>query len=132
MLAIVGTVPDPGFPLVSGRVTLDKENLSIGGKRISVNRGTPALLAAVVKACDVLGDQEVTGFLVGDIGLGDGSRELYRHLTDTLPAMAVHTLAFHYLQPDVDWHNRIVFAVEAMDKKPLMIEAREEILLSPY
>ena len=121
MLAIIGTVPDPEFPLVSGRVTLEKGNLSIEGKSVSVNRGTPALLAAVIKACEVLGDQSVTGCLVGDIGLGNGSRKLYRHLTENLPAMEVHTLTFHYLQPDVDWHNRIVFAVEAMDKKPLMI-----------
>ncbi|MBI9089106.1 MAG: sugar kinase [Desulfobacterium sp.] len=121
MLAIVGTVPDPEFPLVSGRVTLENGNLSIGGKTLGVNRGTPALLAAVVKACEVLGDQGVMGCLVGDIGLGDGSRKLYGYLTENLPTMAVHTLTFHYLQPDVDWHNRIVFAVEAMEKKPRMI-----------
>lgn len=121
MLAIVGTVPDPEFPLVSGRVTLENQNLSIDGKSVLVNRGTPALLGAVVKACEVLGDQEVTGFLVGDIGLGNGSRTLYRYLTEHLPAMEIHTLTFHYLQPDVDWHNRIVFAVEAMETKPLMI-----------
>lgn len=121
MLAIVGTVPDDAFPLVSGTVRLKGDVLEIQGLDVAVNRGTPALMAAVLKACEVLDDCEVTGFLVGDIGLGKGSRRLYSHLVEHLPAMAIHTLAFHYLQPDVDWHNRIVFAVEAMAKKPLMI-----------
>ena len=88
---------------------------------MAVNRGTPALLAAALKACEVLEGRDVTAFLVGDIGLGGGSRKLYSHLADHFPAMTIHTLAFHYLQPDVDWHNRIVFAVESMAKKPRMI-----------
>ncbi|MCP4119393.1 MAG: sugar kinase [Desulfobacteraceae bacterium] len=121
MLAIVGTVPDQDFLMVSGKVTLKNGTLAIDGKNVLVNRGTPALLGAAIKACETLGGQDVTGFLVGDTGLGNGSRELYRHLTETLPAMEIHTMAFHYLQPDIDWHNKIVFAVEAMEKKPLMI-----------
>ena len=121
MLAIVGTVPDTEFPLVSGRVTLENDTLTIDGKSVWVNRGTPALLGAAVKACEALGGQDVTGFLVGDTGLGKGSRKLYRYLTENLPPMTIHTMAFHYLQPDVDWHNKIVFAVEAMAKKPVMI-----------
>lgn len=121
MPSIVGTVPDDTFPLVSGKVCLKEDVLEIQGLDVAVNRGTPALVAAVLKACEVLGDCEVTAFLVGDIGLGKGSRKLYSHLVDHLPSMEIHTLAFHYLQPDVDWHNRIVFAVEAMAKKPLMI-----------
>ena len=121
MLAIVGTVPDEAFPLVSGTVNLKGDSLEIQGLEVAVNRGTPALVAAVLKACEVLGDYGVTGFLVGDIGLGKGSRKLYSYLVDHLPAMEIHTLTFHYLQPDVDWHSRIVFAVEAMAKKPRMI-----------
>lgn len=121
MLAIVGTVPDEDFPLVSGTVILKGDFLEIQGLEVAVNRGTPALVAAVLRACEVLGDCRVTGFLVGDIGLGKGSRNLYSHLVDHLPVMEIHTLTFHYLQPDVDWHSRIVFAVEAMAKKPMMI-----------
>jgi NAD(P)H-hydrate repair Nnr-like enzyme with NAD(P)H-hydrate dehydratase domain len=35
--------------------------------------------------------------------------------------MAATTLAFHYLQPDVDWHNKVLFAVEEMEKRPVLI-----------
>jgi ADP-dependent NAD(P)H-hydrate dehydratase / NAD(P)H-hydrate epimerase len=33
----------------------------------------------------------------------------------------VNTLVFHYLQPDVNWHNRVLFAVEEMDRRPVLI-----------
>jgi NAD(P)H-hydrate repair Nnr-like enzyme with NAD(P)H-hydrate dehydratase domain len=30
-------------------------------------------------------------------------------------------LTFHYLQPDVDWHNKVLFAVESMQRRPILI-----------
>ena len=121
MLAVVGTVPDERFPLTLGPMTLVDDTLRINGESIPVNRGTPALIGAAIKAGEVLGLDDIHGFLAGDIGRGHGSRELYRHLTEQLPGMTVETLVFHYLQPDVDWHNKIVFAVDAMGKKPVLI-----------
>lgn len=121
MLAIVGTVPDERFPLTIGRMSLIENTVRISEKNIPVNRGTPALIGAAIKAGEVLGLEDIHGFLAGDIGLGHGSRELYRHLTEHLPEMGMETLVFHYLQPDVDWHNKILFAVDAMEKKPVLI-----------
>ena len=121
MLAIIGTVPDENFPLSIGRITLVDDSLHINGKSIPVNRGTPALIGAAIKAGEIVGMENIHGFLAGDIGPGHGSRELYRHLTEQLPEMRIKTLVFHYLQPDVDWHNKILFAVDAMEKKPVLI-----------
>ncbi len=121
MLAVVGTVPDEQFPLTIGRMTLIGDTLYINGKNIPVNRGTPALIGAVIKAGEVLNLENIYGFLIGDIGRGHGSRELYRHLTEQLAEMRINTLIFHYLQPDVDWHNKILFAVDTMGKKPVLI-----------
>ena len=73
MLAIVGTVPDQKFPLTAGKVSLKDDEICIQGKRVHVNRGTPALLAAAVKTGEMLGQSELFGYLVGDIGLGEGS-----------------------------------------------------------
>ena len=77
MLAVVGTIPINEFPLIAGVVSLKDDCIIIQGKRVPVNRGTPALLAAAIRAGQVLGKQEIFGYLVGDIGLGDGSRRLY-------------------------------------------------------
>ena len=121
MLAIIGTVPDQDFPLISGEVGLENNELTIEGKRIPVNRGTPALLAAAIKTGEVLNQPIPFGYLVGDIGLGNGSRRLYEYLTRHLGKSEFSTIAFHYLQPDVDWHNRVLFAVEEMAKRPILI-----------
>ncbi|MBW1798424.1 MAG: sugar kinase, partial [Deltaproteobacteria bacterium] len=121
MLAIIGTVPDQDFPLAEGDVGLGDDEIYIQGKRVSVNRGTPALLASAIKTCEVLDMPGPFGYLVGDIGRGDGSRRLYEHLSRILGRCNYNTIAFHYLQPDVDWHNRVLFAVEEMTQRPVLI-----------
>lgn len=121
MLAVVGTVPVKGFPLISGEVTLDDDSIVIKGHKIPVNRGTPALIAASIKTARVKDDDKIFAFLVGDIGLGDGSRKLYKYLSDNLNACDFDVMTFHYLQPDSDWHNRVLFAVEDMEKRPFLI-----------
>ncbi|MBW1940280.1 MAG: sugar kinase [Deltaproteobacteria bacterium] len=121
MFALVGTVPDQDFPLVAGEVTLKGDCICIDGKSISVNRGTPALMAAAVKTAEAIGGSLPFGYLAGDIGLGDGSRRLYEYLAGNLAESDFHTIAFHYLQPDVDWHNRVLFAVEEMKQRPFLI-----------
>lgn len=121
MLAIAGTVPDLDFPLTEGEVTLEQDKLRLNGRPISVQRGTPALLGAVLASAEVLGNTRPYAFLAGDIGLGHGSRKLYEHLTRTLMASDFTVITFHYLQPDVDWHNRVLFATEEMARRPVLI-----------
>ena len=121
MLAIVGTVPDQDFPLTAGKITLENNKILIQGKQIPVNRGTPALMAAAIQAGETLGNTELYGFLAGDIGLGNGSRKLYEYLTNHLIEFDFCVITFHYLQPDVDWHNRVLFAIHEMKNRPLLI-----------
>ena len=121
MLAIVGTVPDQEFPLTTGKVSLKDDKICIQGKQIHVNRGTPALLAAAVKTGEMLGQSELFGYLVGDIGLGEGSRKLYEYLAKNLGRSEFSAITFHYLQPDVDWHNRVLSAIKEMVKQPVLI-----------
>ena len=123
MLAVVGTIPEQNFPLVMGKVVLQADALSIEGTRAPVNRGTPALLAAAIKVCEALGQPPPVGYLVGDIGLGDGSRRLYERLSHASGVMDgdIRAIAFHYLQPDVDWHNRVLFAIQEKTHRPVLI-----------
>jgi ADP-dependent NAD(P)H-hydrate dehydratase / NAD(P)H-hydrate epimerase len=121
MLAVVGTIPEEDFPLVAGEVRLEKDRLLAGERGVAVNRGTPALLAAAIQAGKVLGLPLPYGYLVGDIGRGDGSRRLYGHLVEDLPHRTFAAIAFHYLLPDVDCYNKVLFAVEEMTARPLLI-----------
>lgn len=121
MYAIVGTVPQNNFPLVTGKVHLKADDIIIGDHRISVRRGTPALLAAAVAASQTLGAALPFAFLIGDTGLGDGSRTLYAYLEKHIHEHEFNVMTFHYLQPDTDWHNRIVFAMQTMKRSPVLI-----------
>lgn len=126
MLAVIGTIPTPSMPVTEGPAALGRGGLSVAGLgiapgEISLDRGTPALLGAACAACGVLGLPAPFAFLVGDEGRGHGSRALYRHLVDVLPRRSLSTLAFHYLLPDVMWHDKVLFAVNEMQPRPRLI-----------
>lgn len=121
MIGVVGTVPDLQFPLVHGKARWVDGQIRLDDRGLAVNRCTPALLAAALRTADVMGGPEVYAFLVGDIGKGDGSRRLYRFLSRHLSEFDFRVLAFHYLQPDVDWHGPVLFAAQAMPRRPILI-----------
>jgi hypothetical protein len=127
MLAIVGTVPSEDFPLVSGDITLDGDRIIIGDHHVPVNRGTPALMAAAVRASETLGKHPPMGYLVGDTGLGKGSRRLYKHMTEQLPGSHFDTLTFHYLQPIVHWHKELHQVLKTMNDRPCLIPDAGEL-----
>ncbi len=121
MLAVVGTVPDPTFEPAEGQVIVQNGQLILNGRAVPVNRGTPALIGAALETLRVFDRTELTAFLAGDIGLGDGSRRLYRRLVDDCDFADIGVMVFHYLQPDVDWHNRILFRIQDLPKPPVLI-----------
>jgi ADP-dependent NAD(P)H-hydrate dehydratase / NAD(P)H-hydrate epimerase len=121
MLGIVGTVPDLRFPLYHGPARLIDGRLNINGWNIPINRGTPALLAAALKTAEWTGGAEIYAFLVGDIGRGEGCRKLYEFLANHLMEYEFQVLTFHYAQPDVDWHIKVLFAIESMKRRPILI-----------
>jgi len=121
VLAIAGTVPSEDFPLVDGEITMVGNEIRIDDKRVSVNRGTPALMAAAIKTAETLGQPAPFGYLVGDTGLGKGSRHLYRYLTDHLPHSTLQTMTFHYLQPIVHWHKRLQQVIYEIKERPTLI-----------
>lgn len=121
MLLIVGTVPEADFPLVEGEARLAGANLLVAGREIPVNRGTGALLAAAAATLAHFNQPAPFTCLAGDTGMGQGSRLLYEHLVHSLPQRHFGVLCFHYMQPDVDWHNRVLFAIQEMQPRPLLI-----------
>jgi hypothetical protein len=121
MLAAVGTIPEAAFPLVAGPVTLKSGHILVQGHQAPVTRGTPALLAAATTVLELLARPLPFAFLAGDTGRGDGSRRLYEFLSRNLTQAQFRAIVFHYLLPDVDWHHRVLFALESMSPRPLLI-----------
>lgn len=126
---ICGTVPDADFPLTEGFWRLEGTSLVPDTPEskdvLSVQRGTPALLGTALLACAALGVEPPRALLVGDIGNGEGSRALYKELAAALSGQrapsGLQGLTFHYLFPDVDGHNRVLMALEALGEKPLLV-----------
>jgi NAD(P)H-hydrate repair Nnr-like enzyme with NAD(P)H-hydrate dehydratase domain len=118
---IVGTVPDESFPLVDARCRTNKSSLILGDHTVRIARGTPALLAAAAAVADVLGVTPPTAVLAGDIGRGDGSVLVYRHMIERLEKGQSELIVFHYLQPDIDWHNQLLLRIEESTERPLMV-----------
>jgi len=118
---IVGTVPREDFPLYQGPCRFDNGHLHLADRPLSISRGTPALLAAACVLSRALGIEPPQTILAGDIGRGDGSGRIYKYLTERLPVLSPGVLIYHYLQPDVDWHNRIHLVTEALETKPLLV-----------
>lgn len=119
---ICGTVPDPEFHLAEAVWEVrDGQLRTEGCSPLTIHRGTAALMAATALACRALDVSPPRTLLVGDIGNGEGSSELYRHLTTRLAASPPHGMTFHYLFPDVDGHNRVLMAIEELAARPLLI-----------
>lgn len=121
MLAVIGTVPDNNFPLKAGLIRREGEDLLIEGERININRGTPALIAAALETDRIVSQRGIFGYLVGDTGVGQGSRKLYAHLQNHLGETNFSTIVFHYILPDIDGHNRVLITIQELEKKPILI-----------
>lgn len=131
MWLIAGTVPDNHFNLSIDAVWADSE---VNGdelvlpdsRRLPIARGTTALAATALLGCRALGAQLPRFLLAGDAGSGAGSEEAYHWLSANLAEaqgkLAPLTgLTFHYFYPDVDGHNRVYMACEALSPKPLLV-----------
>lgn len=118
---IIGTVPQEDFHFYEGPCKLDNGSLRLKDHVVPIMRGTPALLAAACIASSVLGTEPPQTVLAGDIGLGKGSILIYKYLCERLSVILPDLMVYHYLLPDVDWHNRVWLSIEELNPKPILI-----------
>lgn len=118
---IVGTIPHDDFPLYYGPCLIENSRLHFGENCVPIRRGTPALLGAACMAAKLLGIDPPEVLLAGDTGRGKGSTLIYRHFEKNIESLSPDLIVFHYLQPDIDGHNRVYMSIEELDKKPILI-----------
>ncbi len=119
---IVGTLPYEDFPLVDAECSFEKGMLRVGNHTVPVIRGTAALTAAACITAKLLELEPPRVVLSGDIGLGNGSSRVYDYLIKTLrDGHEIETIVFHYLLPEIDWHNRILIKLDDLSDRPILV-----------
>jgi NAD(P)H-hydrate repair Nnr-like enzyme with NAD(P)H-hydrate dehydratase domain len=121
MMLIAGTVPVEEMPLIMGEVALDGDFILVDGQRIPCTQGTGAMVSAALATTSYLGIAAPQALLVGDIGEGKGSRELYQYLIDHITELLPEVLALHYWLPDMSQTRQLCAAIEKCPKRPVMI-----------
>lgn len=126
---ICGTIPDPSLGLVRGRGKVrpgaDGLELAVTNPAgdefiLPVQRGTPALATAFAVMGNSLDIEAPEVLLAGDTGKGEGSKLVYAALHAEVRDYAGWGITFHYLLPDVDWHNRLMAELEDLLPRPLL------------
>lgn len=121
MMLVAGTVPIKDMPLTMGIIAFEDDILMVDGKKIPCTQGTGAMASAVLATTSYLGLDAPNALLVGDIGEGKGSRELYQYLIDHIAEFSPNVLALHYWLPDMSQTRQLCTAIEKCKQRPLLI-----------
>jgi NAD(P)H-hydrate repair Nnr-like enzyme with NAD(P)H-hydrate dehydratase domain len=121
MMLIAGTVPVENMPLIMGKPAHDGDFILVEGEKIPCTQGTGAMVSAALATTDYLGLDAPQVLLVGDIGEGKGSRELYQYLIDNIASLSPAVLALHYWLPNMSQTRQLCEAVEKCQERPVMI-----------
>lgn len=121
MFLITGIVPYENFPLSLGKIELKNSTLRINNSEVPIERGTAALILASLKVLEYFNKTPPLALLVGDIGKGGGSKNLYEALTEFIPKLDLKVITFHYILPDVDGCLKVMMSLEKLDSKPFLI-----------
>jgi len=121
MLLIAGTVPQKDMPLIAGPVKREGDQLVAGGRAFSRIQGTGAMISAALTATEYMGVEPPHVAVAGDIGKGDGTRLMYRYLTENIASLKPDVVTLHYCQPFMNLLTLFVKEVEKMEKPPILI-----------
>ena len=87
-MLIAGTIPNKDVPLTLGQIKLEGDYLVADGQRFSRIQGTGAMMNAALTTINYLNLEPPRVLVVGDIGDGQGSRELYSYLIDNIDELS--------------------------------------------
>jgi len=121
MMLIAGTIPNKDIPLTLGQVKLDEGFLVADGQRFARFQGTGAMISAALETINHLKLEPPHVLVVGDIGDGQGSRELYNYLIDNIGELSPEVFVMHYCLPIMTLMKQLCKAIENNKKRPFMI-----------
>ena len=121
MMLIAGTIPDKDFPLTIGEVRVEGGYLFADGRRFSCTQGTGAMISAALAATSCLKLAPPHVLVIGDIGDGKGTREIYQYLIENLCELSPKVLTLHYCLPIMALMKKLCQAVKECSPRPIMI-----------
>ncbi len=120
-LLVVGTTPNKDMPLTMGQVKLEGEFLVANGQRFARMQGTGAMISAALATTSYLKLEPPHVLIAGDIGDGKGTREMYQYLIDNIGELSPKVLALHYCLPIMALMKKLCQAVDKCAQRPFMI-----------
>ncbi len=121
MLLLAGAMPIENLPLTIGEVRREGDFLVIGDQRMPRTQGTGAMISAAMTVTSFLRTEAPHALVVGDIGDGKGSREMYQYLIDNIAEISPRVLTLHYCLPIMGLTKKLCQSVARCARRPLMI-----------
>lgn len=128
MMLLAGTVPTKDLPLTFGKAKLEGQYLIVNDCYIPCTQGTGAMISAALAAADYLNLEPPSVLIAGDIGRGEGSRQIYKYLINEIArlfqnksAFSPNVLALHYCLPNMGLMKKLCESVKKCAEKPVMI-----------
>lgn len=121
MLVLMGTYPGKDPKIIEGPAKLKAGKLVVSEEYIEISSGTIAMAAAVTSACAYLDIEPPYCVFSGDLGTGEGSRNLYSYLKDDVFTLQPDIIVLHYIMPMIDEMVEFGFALEDSNLNPILI-----------
>jgi NAD(P)H-hydrate repair Nnr-like enzyme with NAD(P)H-hydrate dehydratase domain len=121
MLLLFGTIPDKNLPLTFGQVRQEGDFLLADGQRFSRTQGTGAMISAALAVTTHFKEEAPYVLVAGDIGGGQGTRDIYQYLIDHVVEMAPDIITRHYSLPIMALLKKTLEAIKGCAKRPFLI-----------
>ncbi len=121
MMLIVGTIPGKDFPLTIGEVRVEGGYLFADNRCFPCTQGTAAMISAALVASGCLKLAPPHVLVIGDVGDGKGTREMYQYLIENICELSPKVLTLHYCLPIMALMKKLCQAVKECYPRPIMI-----------
>lgn len=121
MMLLVGTMPVEDLPLTFGEAALDNDYLIINGHRLSCTQGSGAMITAALTVTQFLKLNPPTTLVVGDIGDGRGTRDMFQYLIERVNALSPKVLTLHYCLPIMALVKKLCQTLDKGRSRPVLI-----------
>ncbi len=121
MLLIAGTIPEKDLPVTYGEVKLQGNFLIANGRSFYCTQGTGAMITAALMVTEHFKIEPPRVLVSGDIGEGQGTRNLFRYLIEQVNALNPEVLALHYCLPIMSLMKSLTQSMNKARIHPFMI-----------